>query len=474
MQCTNCGAELLKGQRFCRACGTASLLGEGGVEPTRMIDTDPEGLVKVNDTFRPAKADTNPVAHPANGQTSLMDAPQNSDTRLMDSKPLPQPTAAMPFATNYPQAQRPAQTNQSPHSSPFQVGQAAYTPPSAMPPAAYQSGQRVYMPPAGQAKNPYGWLIALGGIALVGVIFFAFLLFGRARSPRKITATTRPPVVAPPSNSSETYLDESAARVTDDETIFTQSFPLPNSAKFSLNNVSGDVKVEGYDGTVAEIKVIKRGGTAEERKEIKIAYSTLGGNLSIKTSQNFTNDIETIYEIRLPRNLGQVNIEAVSSKIQLADIDALLDVKSVSGDVDLSKIKGAVKAETQSGEIFLSEASGDISAKSTSGKIELANVSGSIKAVNVSGDLKATIDSAASSDSLSFESIGGEIDLRFKSEINAELTAKTISGSIDVGNLGIEVKEAPGSQQASGRLGVGGQPLSIKTVSGDIKIKKKS
>jgi DUF4097 and DUF4098 domain-containing protein YvlB len=473
MQCANCGVEILQGQRFCRACGAPV---EGSVAPTQVMDTDPEGLIKVNNTKRTSKTNTNPVANATNGGTTFIQLPQNPQTELIDAGLAPQQAINAPVEANPSKTRAIEEATQaaqvSIHStSPFQPEPPVYTPANAAsdfqttPPASLSTVQ----PP----KKSYGWLVAFGAIALVGVIFFAFLLMGRARRAANPPPTS-PSASSAPDRPTDLYMDETTARVTDDETVFTQKFPLPNSAKFSLNNISGDITIEGIDSSEAEVKIIKRGGSADQRKDIKIIYSTLGGNLSLKPSQQFSHDIDIIYEIKLPRNLGQVNVIGTNSDIKLKDIDALLEIKSVSGALDLSNLRGQIKAETQSGELFLSQVMGDIFAKTTSGKIELSGVSGSIKTDNTAGDTKATIDSTTSADMLSFESINGKIDLRFKSAINAELEANTISGSIDLEGVQIEVRKMPGSSQAIGRLGVGGQPLKIKTVSGNIKITQRS
>jgi DUF4097 and DUF4098 domain-containing protein YvlB len=473
MQCAKCGIEILQGQRFCRACGAPA---EGSVAPTQVMDTDPEGLIKVNNTKRTSKTNTNPVANAANGGTTFIQVPQNPQTELMDAGLAPQQVINAPVEANPSQTKAIEETTQaaqvSIHStSPFQPEPPVYAPASAA--GDFQTTPPASLSTVQSPKKSYGWMVAFGAIALVGVIFLAFLMMGRARR-----AANPPPTLPSASSASDRqtdlYMDETTARVTDDETVFTQKFPLPNSAKFSLNNISGDITIEGVDSSEAEVKIIKRGGSADQRKDIKIIYSTLGGNLTLKPSQQFSGDIDIIYEIKLPRNLGQVNVIGTNSDIKLKDIDALLEIKSVSGTLDLSNLRGQVKAETQSGEVFLSQVMGDIFAKTTSGKIELSGVSGSIKTDNTAGDTKATIDSTTSADMLSFESINGKIDLRFKSAINAELEANTISGSIDLEGVEIEVRKMPGSSQATGRLGVGGQPLKIKTVSGNIKITQKS
>jgi DUF4097 and DUF4098 domain-containing protein YvlB len=465
MLCTKCGAELLQGQRFCRACGKPSEPMEGSVDPTRVIDTDPEGLVQGNPTTRVPKVDTNPVTNPGQGKTTLMQDPYNPTVLMPTSAvPQPQPTPQTSAIPDQGKATESAMYGTTPMT--HEAGRLAQAPP---PPMQYQAPP-LYTPPVQSAKKSYGWLIALGGIGLCGVIFFAFLVFARMQR-RTIVPPKAPPA---PTQALSNYLDETAARVTSNETVITNKFKLPNSAKFTLTNVSGDIKITGTDTTEAEVKVIKRGGTAEERSDVKIIVDTKGGNLLLKPADRRFNDIDIAYEIKLPRNLGQVNIDAVSSAIKIDDIDALIQIHSISGDLELSKIRGKVEAQTESGEIFLANAVGPVTAKSLSGKIDLADVSGMIQTDNKSGDTRVSIDSTSSSDMLSFESINGSIELQFKSEINAELDAHTVSGDIEANGLGVDIKEMPGNTTARGRLGIGGQQLIVKTISGDIKITKKS
>jgi hypothetical protein len=344
------------------------------------------------------------------------------------------------------------------------------------------TAQPPYYPPPSKSGAPWAWILALGGIFLVGVIFFMALLFGRAsRRPRAGVPPMppeigRPSVPTPPTppdlSKPQGVLSETGATVTDDETTITQKFPLSNTSKFSLKNPSGNITIEGTDGNSAEIKVIKQGGDAEDRKAVEIRYSTAGGNLTLETDMNHANDIDVTYQIKLPRNLGSVRVEGQSADVELQDIDADIEIRSQSGKVDLTKVMGAVKVETQSGDINVEGANSTVRVNSQSGEIELRDVKGKVDVNSLSRNIKARFDTAASIDEMNFKSVSGDVDLAFKSDLNAEFDARTVSGSMDVKTLGVDVKYAPGNTSARGSVGTGGQTLKIITVSGKIKVTK--
>ncbi len=451
MKCANCGTDVIQEQKFCRQCGAL-----------------------VADSDAPA---TLPEAVNAK-VTGVADSPQrNADTsRHMKPDAIPASTVTSEtrvFSDAFGNQNQTTDFRSAKTTSPTGKSVNAYdtTPPEAKPPSHFNTQSLAHR----QSLPSRNVLFITGGVALLLIIALT-LFFTRSTesSKRTISIPAKPSTPEIPT-SSEAFLPEEMAIVNDEETIVTAKFPLIASAKFSLNNLRGDVTIEGTDDTSASVKVIKKGGTSAERKEVKIGFSTIGNNLILKSPSIIPSNIDLAYEIKLPRSLGQARVEVVSSKVKVTDIDALVDIKSVSGAIELAKIKGGITANTQSGDITLSQASGDITITSSSGKIELNEVNGAnIKTNNTQGDTRAIINSTATSaDALTFESVSGDIDVKFKSEINAELDAGTVSGTIDVQGLGIQVKRAPGSATAAGRVGIGGQPLKIKTTSGNIKVTKK-
>jgi hypothetical protein len=450
MNCANCGTTVTEEQRFCRQCGLPVAAGDSLISapnPAKVTSPSSSPQQNAGNVTSPDRMSNLPI-------TSETKVFSNRDTNLNQRA----------------EFRGSKSTNPTNKSAPAVIYD---TMPPESKPAAHFNTKSLERKLAYPTKN---LLLIGGGVVLLLIIAFT-LFFSRSNESAKPKASV-PSKPATPEipTSAESFLPEDTAYVNDEETVVTATFPLNSSAKFSLANLSGNVTIEGTDDMNASVKVIKKGGSVGDRKEVKIGYSTLGGNLTLKSPQLIPPNIDIAYEIKLPRNLGQARVDVVSSKVKLTDIDALVEIKTVSGAVDLTKIKGAVTANTQSGDITLSQASGDLNIASASGKIELNDVSGAtIKTNNVQGNTRAIIGSAATSaDALSFESVSGDIDIKFKSEINAELDAGTVSGTIDVQGLGIAVKKVPGSATATGRVGIGGQPLKIKTTSGNIKVAKKS
>ncbi|HKP87597.1 MAG TPA: DUF4097 family beta strand repeat-containing protein, partial [Blastocatellia bacterium] len=108
-----------------------------------------------------------------------------------------------------------------------------------------------------------------------------------------------------------------------------------------------------------------------------------------------------------------------------------------------------------------------------SGEIELSDVTGVATARTVSGNIKAELAQVPPDRPMDFVSVSGNIEVNFNSDFDANLTAATTSGSIRLDDdFGITVQKPLVGQHASGRIGRGGPPLSVKTVSGNIKLTK--
>src|ERR1044072_4299311 len=247
MQCVKCGTEFVPEQRFCRKCGLPTAESIGSISSTQMMP-DSGDLPQHNANTAPQKPITSPVAN-TNQPRTYTDNAQGQQTRLFDA----QPTGA------------PAPGFENGHSTnPFHQPANYHMP--APPPAMYTAPPAYYTPPT-KSGAPWGWILALGGIFLVGVIFFMALIIGRSsRTPRRGGIPTPPPPPTAPSipgrppTTTTGVLNETGATVSGNETTFTQKFPLSSTAKFSLSNPSGNITIEGTDSTSAEIKVIKRGG----------------------------------------------------------------------------------------------------------------------------------------------------------------------------------------------------------------------
>jgi hypothetical protein len=140
--------------------------------------------------------------------------------------------------------------------------------------------------------------------------------------------------------------------------------------------------------------------------------------------------------------------------------------RTVAGDVYATSLRSAVDVATVSGDVQVS----------TTGTARAATVSGSVTATFGETD----------GEEMEFASVSGDVTLRLAGNVDAEVSAHTLSGEIDSDfplhmqgedddadddDSGFHINVRIGSQ-ASGTIGRGGPELSVNTVSGDIRLER--
>ena len=396
-RCNSCGAELFEGQQFCRACGTPTRQFSGEELPTQML----------------------PGQQPQQQQP----APNPLSTAPLSGG---RDTSDPVYATNFPRYQPPHAPQQRPTSP---VGM---QPP---PPQRRRSRMWVYV--------VLGLLVFFGGASLLGGLFFA-----RRTPPRVVKkVATRPNITVPPvpphpmdAGEADVLVSDEGAEVSGNQTTITKTYPLAKGGSFSVHNISGDITIEGWDEQTAEVKIIKRGGSPKARDDLKIIREQNPQRLAFSTAPEMrAGGVEEVrYEVKLPRNLRELEIVSNNSNIVLTGANA-----------------ASLSVVVQRGNIKLEDVSGTINSRTTKGNTTIVMT-----------------ESARGNAPQVFNGINGNIDLELSPDVNAELKAETIEGNIEVEeDFGIKVEKRMIGQQAGGRIGTGGQPILVKTVSGNIKIR---
>ncbi|WP_426061029.1 DUF4097 family beta strand repeat-containing protein [Hymenobacter sp. B1770] len=222
--------------------------------------------------------------------------------------------------------------------------------------------------------------------------------------------------------------------------------------KILIDMQGSDVTVEGIDGNDL---VITGNGYEEPNKRaegLRPVYNAAVDNTKIGlsvTQQDNTVRIakasrkDTKYTIRVPRNsavqYNQTNWNG--GDIQLTNVSGDLEINVKNGDIKLTNVTGPVVANTVSGDIqvrFAPLRQGPTSISTVSGDVDVsmpANTKATLKLRSVSGEVYTDFDMNLGKDDNSMRHIGGQV----------------VDGSINGG---------------------GGNTLSLKTVSGDIFVRK--
>ena len=381
-RCKNCGAELFAGQQFCRRCGARTLSLEGEA-PTQILpgETSPPNFSSA--------AGTN-VLPPQRGTGEAMWGPRQTG----------------------PQA-------------PF--GQFAHTSP---------------LSSVAQTSKKRRWLLpALLGLLLVGAVggALAVVMLSRATTKKVIFIDREGHAPHPPSPpgipTGESLLDEAGATVTADETILTKSFEVGADANFSLKNVQGDIRVEGWDDDRIEVRMRKRGGTVEERQAARVTFKQMDETLAIAATGNSPSKV--FFDVKVPRSLKA------------------LEVSSRTGAVSVSKLEGSLEVSLQNGDVNLDDVRGAVEAKLVNGRIEV------------------TYRSTEREGAQEFTTVNGDVVVRLVDGMSGDVEASVVNGRIEVDEaLGFQAQKRQPGWHVEAQLGAGGESLTAKSVNGTIRFKK--
>lgn len=239
------------------------------------------------------------------------------------------------------------------------------------------------------------------------------------------------------------------------------SIPLNNASenKVIIAITGGDLQVIGYEGE--ELKITTEDEEVYEKPEkakgLKSLYNNTEDNtgigLSVIKEGNLVKIVsasrhDSDYVIRIPRKAA-ISIEQVNwgdGDMEIIDCNGELEIKSTSGDIILNNVTGPVVANSTSGDLISTFTT------LTVGKpTAISMVSGDV-------DISLPVDTRAN---FKLQSISGEIytdfDIVYKKD-----NEKDIDSMNHVG----------GGYSIEGAINGGGTDITIKTISGDIFIRK--
>jgi hypothetical protein len=251
----------------------------------------------------------------------------------------------------------------------------------------------------------------------------------------------------------------------------TFAIARPETARVEVDNMTGPIRVTGYDGSEVQatvrqtIEADSKEKLEEARRDVKLDMTEQGGTVRFyvdgpfrchcSDGQGYRGDHDRGYnvrydfEIRAPRQ-SSVFLRTVN--------DGDIHVAGIGGDYDVKNINGGV---------------------------ELLDAGGSGKVYALNGGVKATFVRNPRADSY-FGSLNGQVDLFFQPSLSAELAMKTFNGNIYTDFDVTSLPSRPGTAERRGakfvyradrfthaRVGAGGPEIKLDGFNGDIRILKR-
>ena len=152
-------------------------------------------------------------------------------------------------------------------------------------------------------------------------------------------------------------------------------------------------------------------------------------------NDNDNNDTEVDFDVSVPKGVRFVG-------------------RSVNGSVNAESIAADAEGYTVNGDVRVT-------------------ASGIVEATTVNGSIVATMGRSDWTNELEFNTVNGSVTLTFPGDLSTELDVKTVNGSID-SDFPITISGKVTPQNLRGRVGQGGRDLSIETVNGSIRLRKRA
>ncbi|MGI4863199.1 MAG: DUF4097 family beta strand repeat-containing protein [Janthinobacterium lividum] len=234
---------------------------------------------------------------------------------------------------------------------------------------------------------------------------------------------------------------------------FKMKFNSPTNRKVVLDLRLGEVTVEGYDGD--ELLITGSGHhevpAPTSAMGLRPVYASGGDNTRLGLSVTQVGD-NTLRVVSTPSGDGHYTIHVP----RRTDVAFTRNNWNLSNDLTVRNLAGRLEVSLNSGDL------------------RLLNMSGPVVANTVSGDVKVQF-SGVPDQPCAISTVSGNVDVSMPSSAKISLTMRSISGEIYTDfdlNLGSDSMQHVGGQTVEGRANGGGTSVSLRTVSGDVFLRK--
>jgi hypothetical protein len=205
----------------------------------------------------------------------------------------------------------------------------------------------------------------------------------------------------------------------------------------AVENVQGEVSVEGWDRAEVEITAAKIGsGQGDHLDDVRVVTEIGDRSLKFRTvyPPHLDEPVRVNYLLRVPRQVRLSSLRTLEGNIAVHDVEGFVDARTLSGNIAQMNVTGRVVARALTGSILVS-----------------------LRALPVG------------TAPLLLDTVNGNVVLLLPPRPNADLELSTVAGTIE-GNYAFQISSIPGDSTRRTRVGLGGVTVSLRTVRGSIRV----
>ena len=270
------------------------------------------------------------------------------------------------------------------------------------------------------------------------------------------------------------------------QTPVDQKRPASADGKVSIENMSGSVRVTGWDRAEVQVK-----GTLGADAELGFGGSEKHVQIEVEAEHGNPMGIKSDLEVFVPAGssvsiegfqatisvtgvTGSVSAETVNGSIAQTGGAKSVDLQSVNGAIDVTKASGRIQAEAVNGTVTVRDASGELEASTVNGKVLVTGGSfdrASLESVAGAIRFEAGLSTRAT---LSVETVSAPVELLLAASLGADFSVSTFSGDItnELGPAAEKSSKWTPQKELSFTTGSGGARITVETLSGGIHIRK--
>lgn len=218
--------------------------------------------------------------------------------------------------------------------------------------------------------------------------------------------------------------------------VFDHTYPLQSGGIFSLANVNGSIRVDGWDRNQVEVRAVKTAlHNAADLDRVQIDVESDGGHIAVSTRYPQGSGVEVTveYHISVPYRVLLANINTVNGDVHVRGVSGMGTLDSINGSVEVLDSDGRFNARTTNGDVRL-----ELRGLPRGNPIRLATVNGSVV-------------------------------LSLPAGSNAEINVANRNGDFH-SDFPLRTLNAYNPRRFRGQLGNGGGDISMSTVNGGIRL----
>jgi hypothetical protein len=240
----------------------------------------------------------------------------------------------------------------------------------------------------------------------------------------------------------------------DSSNDFRWSGRVASGGTIEIKGILGNVKAEASSSGEVEVVAVKSGRRSDPKEvEIRVVEHNNGVTICAvypngdpgrpndcqpgpsSHSSVHNNDVNVDFTVRVPQGV----------RFRGSTINGNVETGALGSDVEATTINGSIKI----------------------------SAAGIARATTINGSITASLGSANWTSPLEFKTVNGGITLDLPSNTSAEVSAETLNGDIS-SDFQMNTLTRVGRKHLNGTIGSGGRELSLKTINGNIRLRRAS